>query len=147
MFQFEFEAILSLREMERDVARTSLAASLAQLVAVQAQREELRRAKSEVISAYRDTRVGLIRIDSLREQGNFEKQMAVEDETLAVLQIDLEAEIENRRAELVLAEIEYRRWDSLRRRGQLAWTARHAKRQQQEMDEVSTRRDPRGRFP
>lgn len=147
MFQFEFEAILSLREMERDVARTSLAASLAQLVAVQAQREELRRAKSEVISAYRDTRVGLIRIDSLREQGNFEKQMAVEDETLAVLQIDLEAEIENRRAELVLAEIEYRRWDSLRRRGQLAWTARYAKRQQQEMDEVSTRRDPRGRFP
>jgi flagellar export protein FliJ len=147
MFRFEFEAILTLRETERDVARAALAASIAQLIAVQTQREELQRTKSEVVSAYRDTRIGLIRIDSLREQGNFEKQMAVEDAALAVLQGDLEAEMENRQADLVLAEIEYRRWDSLRKQGQHAWAARCAKLEQQEMDEVSARRSPRVNWP
>ena len=93
-----------------------------------------------MVSAYRDTRIGLLRIDSLRKQGNFEKQMAVEDAELARRQIDLESEIESRQAELMSAEIEFRRWEALRKRAHLAWAARNAKLQQQEIDEVSARR-------
>lgn len=140
MFLFEFEAILNLRETERNASRAELAAAIARLVAVQTQREELQRAKSEAVLAYRDTRLGLLRIDALRKQGDFEKQMAVEDAALARLQNDLESEMESRQAVLMSAEIEYRRWEALRKRAKLAWTSRRAKLQQQEMDEVSARR-------
>jgi len=140
MFLFEFEAILNLRETERNASRAELAAAIARLVAVQTQREELQRAKSEAVLAYRDTRLGLLRIDALRKQGDFEKQMAVEDAALARLQNDLESEMEGRQAVLMSAEIEYRRWEALRKRAKLAWTSRRAKLQQQEMDEVSARR-------
>lgn len=140
MFLFEFEAILNLRETERNASRAELAAAIARLVAVQTQREELQRAKSEAVLAYRDTRLGLLRIDALRKQGDFERQMAVEDAALARLQNDLESEMESRQAVLMSAEIEYRRWEALRKRAKLAWTSRRAKLQQQEMDEVSARR-------
>lgn len=143
MFRFEFEVILSLRETERDASRAELAAAIGRQTAVRIQREELQRVKSEVVSAYRDSRIGLLRIDTLRKQGDFEQQMAVEDEELARIQNDLEAEIENRQNELVSAEMEFRRWEALRKRAQLAWATRNAKLQQQEIDEVSARRHPR----
>lgn len=139
MFRFEFESILNLRETERNASRAELAAAIARLVAVQTQREELRRAKWEAVSAYRDTRLGLLRIDALRKQGDFEKQMAVEDAALARLQNDLESKLESHQAALMSSEIEFRRWEALRKRAKLAWTSRCAKLQQQEMDEVSAR--------
>lgn len=143
MFRFEFEAMLRLREAERDASRAELAAAIVRQTAVRGQREELQRVKSETVLAYRETRIGLLRIDALRKQGDFEQQMAAEDAELARIQKDLEAEIGNRQNELVSAEIEFRKWEALRKRAQLAWATRNAKLQQREVDDVSARRHPR----
>lgn len=136
-FQFRFQAVLRVREAERDAIRMELAAALATADSIRTRRSELTALKQETIRRHRASRLGVIRAETLREQARSEQTLAFQEAKLVAEETAVELRIEAIRTGLQAAETECRRWEKLAGRDQRVHRERCLAAEQREADEIN----------
>ena len=136
-FQFRFQAVLRVREAERDAIRMELAATIAMADSIRERRSELAMLKLETIRRHRASRLGVIRAETLREQARREQTLAFQDARLVAEETEAELRLEAIRTRLQAAEIECRRWEKLASRDHLIHRERFLADEQREAEEIN----------
>lgn len=138
-FKFRFDAILRLRENERDAARASLAEAYDALRQIEIRRQELAAERKLLDAASSQRRSGSLSIDRLLSDGRYERQLAFDDSQALAAAQKIEAELTRRQAVLAAANASVRQMELLREKEIAAWTQAEAKIEQATLDEVASR--------
>ncbi|TVQ02237.1 MAG: hypothetical protein EA381_03865 [Planctomycetaceae bacterium] len=136
-FHFRFQAVLRVREAERDAIRMELAAAMATADTIRERRSDLAALKREAMWRHRASRLGVIRAETLREQARYEQTLALQDARLVAEEAEAELRVEAIRTGLQAAEIECRRWDKLSSRDHRAHRERFLAAEQREAEEIN----------
>jgi len=140
-FQFRFEALLRLRENERDAARQEISDAFRALdileeqqFALEQQRQQLR-----VDSQQRIARPQFS-VDTLLNQGRYDLQLQAEIQAIQKNCATVQREIERRQAKLQAADVEVKRLERLREKQLRDWSIAELAAQQKEFDELASMR-------
>ncbi|SRR6056297_829341 len=140
-FQFRFEALLRLRENERDAARQEISDAFRALdileeqqFALEQQRQQLR-----VDSQQRIARPQFS-VDTLLNQGRYDLQLQAEIQAIQKNCATVQTEIERRQAKLQAADVEVKRLERLREKQLRDWSIAELAAQQKEFDELASMR-------
>lgn len=140
MFKYRFNAILQLRENERDTVRGLVAEAYEALRQIELRREELRseRKNHELESSQR--RAGTLSMDRLLADGRYDLQLAADDAQIVAASQKIEVELQRRQQMLADANAAVRQMEILRDNELASWNTRQAKIAQANLDEIAARR-------
>lgn len=140
MFKYRFNAILQLRENERDTVRGLVAEAYEALRQIELRREELRseRKNHELESSQR--RAGTLSMDRLLADGRYDLQLAADDAQIVAASQKIEVELQRRQQLLADANAAVRQMEILRDNELASWNTRQAKIAQANLDEIAARR-------
>jgi flagellar protein FliJ len=147
VFRFRLQALLSLREFNRDQRRVELAEALDVQRQLAEQRLEVQRKIASIRNQVRAaTGPGRVSLDTLRDAGRYESGLRAE--LAAVIPQELAAEqcVAERQQVLAEAEGEVRVLEKLRARQLENFTREQDRRDVKQMDEVAARGERTGGF-
>jgi flagellar protein FliJ len=140
MFKYRFNAILQLRENERDAARGLVAEAFEALRQIDVRRQELRAERASLDDVSGQRRTGVLSMDRLLSDGRYERQLAAEDAQMAAASQKIELELQRRQQALANANAAVRQMEILREKEAASWEAHQAKLSQANLDEIAARR-------
>lgn len=142
-FVFRFEAVLRLRENERDVCRAHVAEAQRALDIMDGQIETVDRSRGELRGELHGALVGRVSVEQLLSRGRYDLQLDAERRGLVVQRQQIVAELERRQQRLMMAEQECRKLERLREVAAERHQIEQLKRQQAALDEMATLRAAR----
>ena len=138
--EFRFKALLDLRRQQRDEAAADLGLANEAIVKVARQIDEINRERAVLRDTQNMNRQGDISVDALLAHGRYDLQLQADIGSLESTVAELTAEMDRRRAKLVEAEAELKRFEKLKENDEAAFRALESKREHAEADEVLNRR-------
>lgn len=140
MFKYRFNAILQLRESERDAARAMVAEAYEALNQIDLRRKEIANERKAMALENGQRRSGSLSMDRLLSDGRYDLQLAAEDaEVLATWQ-KIDVELQRRQQLLADANASVRQMEILREKEEGAWNETQEKIAQANLDEIAARR-------
>ena len=112
--EFRFKALLDLRRQQRDEAAADLGLAYEAIVKVKRQIDEINRERAVLRDTQNMNRQGDISVDALLAHGRYNLQLQAEIGSLESTVAELTAEMDRRRAKLVEAEAELKRFEKLK---------------------------------
>ena len=138
--KFRFNALLDLRRQQRDEAGAALGQANEAITKVNAQIDEIKAERVALRNTDDVNRQGHVSVDALLAHGRYDLQLQADVGALQSTVAELTDEMEKRRATLVEAEAELKRFEKLKENEEAEFRALQSKREKAEADEVSTRR-------
>ena len=138
--KFRFNALLDLRRQQRDEAGAALGQANEAITKVNAQIDEIKAERVALRNTDDVNRQGHVSVDALLAHGRYDLQLQADVGALQSTVAELTDEMEKRRATLVKAEAELKRFEKLKENEEAEFRALQSKREKAEADEVSTRR-------
>ena len=112
--EFRFKALLDLRRQQRDEAAADLGLANEAIVKVARQIDEINRERAVLRDTQNMNRQGDISVDALLAHGRYDLQLQADIGSLESTVAELTAEMDRRRAKLVEAEAELKRFEKLK---------------------------------
>lgn len=142
-FVFRFEAILQLRNNERDAARLYVADAQRALDIMDERIEAVQRTRAAIRDEANRALVGRVTVDQLLSRGRYDLQLDAEQRELVLQRGQIHLEVERRRQRLTIAEQECRKLERLREIMAERYEAEQLRVQQHALDEMATLRAAR----
>lgn len=137
-FAFRFEALLRLRENERDTVRGHVADAIQAQSILEQQRDALHQQREESrLQAQRRLASTQLSVDTLLHEGRFDLQLAAEIQGLDTNIRIVQTEIDRRQETLQVADVEVKRLERLREQQYQQWTVAQLAAEQTELDEIA----------
>lgn len=138
--EFRFKALLDLRRQQRDEAAADLGLANEAIVKVTRQIDEINRERAVLRDTQNMNRQGDVSVDALLAHGRYDLQLQADIGALESTVAELTVEMDRRRAKLVEAEAELKRFEKLKENDEAEFRALESKREHAEADEVLNRR-------
>lgn len=142
-FTFRFEAVLRLRENERDACRARVVEAQRALDIMDQQIDTVDRSRGDLRSEVQGALVGRVSVEQLLSRGRYDLQLDAERRELVSQRGQIQAEVERRQQRLTMAEQECRKLERLREIATERHQTEQLKRQQAALDEMATLRAAR----
>lgn len=142
-FTFRFEAVLRLRENERDACRARVVEAQRALDIMDQQIGTVDRSRGDLRSEVQGALVGRVSVEQLLSRGRYDLQLDAERRELVSQRGQIQAEVERRQQRLTVAEQECRKLERLREIATERHQTEQLKRQQAALDEMATLRAAR----
>jgi len=140
MFKYRFDAVLKLREEERNAARAMIAEANEALRQIEERRQQLADERSQLTLSSTVRRSGPLSMDRLLADGRYDRQLAADDTQMLAAKEKIEIELERRQQALVIANVAVRQIEILRDKDVALWVAAQEKIAQSNLDEIAARR-------
>jgi len=135
-FQFRFAKLLQLRRRQRDDVGAEVGKAHSAIHRVDERIESIQLERQRLRDESQQQRLGAVSIDGLLGQGRYDLQLQAQIQALNQTRGELEQELQRRRAALIAAEAEVKRFEKLQQKDFAVFQSMMNRRQQAEIDDV-----------
>lgn len=135
-FQFRFAKLLQLRQRQRDDVGAEVGKAHAAIHRVDERIESIELERQRLRNESHQQRLGAVSIDGLLGEGRYDLQLQAQIQALNQTRGELQQELQRRRAALIAAEAEVKRFEKLKQKDFAAFQSMMNRRQQAEIDDV-----------